>query len=36
MRLVNYCPIISMETIFMNTENSNTNEPQNFALNLTQ
>ena len=25
-----------MKTIFMNTENSKTNEPQNFVLNLSQ
>ena len=25
-----------METIFMNTENSNTNEPHKFVLNLPQ
>ena len=28
MRLDNYCPNISMETIFMKTENSKLNEPQ--------
>ena len=32
----NYCPNISMETIFMNTENSKTNEPHKFVLNLSQ
>ena len=36
MRLDNYCPNISMETIFMNLENSKTNEPQKFVLNLSQ
>ena len=36
MRLDNYCPDISMETIFMNLENSKTNEPQKFVLNLSQ
>ena len=36
MRLNIYCPNISMETIFMNTENSKTNEPQKFVLNLSQ
>ena len=33
MRLDNYCLSISMETIFINTENSNTNEPHKFVLN---
>ena len=32
--LGSYCPNISMETIFMNTENSRRNEPQEFVLNL--
>ena len=36
MTLDNYCPNISMETIFMNLENSKTNEPQKFVLNLSQ
>ena len=36
MRLDNYCPNISMETIFMNLENSKTNEPQKFVFNLSQ
>ena len=35
-RLNNCCPNISMDTIFMNTENSNTNEPHKSALNLSQ
>ena len=30
----NYCPNLSMETIFMNRENSKTNEPHKFILNL--
>ena len=33
-RLDNYCQNISMETIFMNTENSKTNEPDKFFLPL--
>ena len=36
MRLLNYCPSISMETVFMNTEKSKTNKPHKFALNLSQ
>ena len=36
MRLTNYCTNINMETIFMNTENSKTNEPQKLVLSLTQ
>ena len=32
----NYCPNISMETIFTNTENSKTNEPHKFVFNLSQ
>ena len=32
MRLRNYCENLSMETIFM--ENSKTNEPHKFVLNL--
>ena len=36
MRLDNYCPKISMETLFMNTDNSNTSELQKFVLNLSQ
>ena len=36
MRLVNYHPNISMETIFMSTESSKTNEPHKFVLNLLQ
>ena len=35
-RLNNYCYNISMETIFMNTENSKTNELHKFSLNLSQ
>ena len=35
-RLVNYCPNISMETIFMNTENGKTNDKQRFIFNLSQ
>ena len=35
-RLVNYCPNIFMETIFMKTENSETNEPKKFVLNFSQ
>ena len=35
-RLYNYCPNISMEIILMNTENSKTNEPHKFVLNLPQ
>ena len=36
-RLNNYCSNISMETIFMNTENKKkTNEPHKFVLNLSQ
>ena len=31
-----YCPNISMETIFMNTESSKTNEPHKFVLSLSQ
>ena len=31
-----YCPNISIKTIFMNTENSKTNEPHKFALYLSQ
>ena len=35
-KLHNYCLNISMETIFMNTENSRTNEPRKFVLSLSQ
>ena len=35
-RLVNCCSNISMETIFMNIENSKTNKTHKFVLNLTQ
>ena len=34
MRLKHYCPNISIETITMNTENSKTNEPHKFVLDL--
>ena len=36
MRLDSYCPNITMETILMNTENSKTNKPHKFVLNLQQ
>ena len=36
MRLVDYCPNISMETISINTENNKANEPRKFVLNLLQ
>ena len=36
MRLDSYCPNITMETILMNTENSNTNKPHKSVLNLQQ
>ena len=36
MRLDNYYPTISMEMIFMNTENRKTSEPYTFSLNLLQ
>ena len=32
----NYCSNISMVTIFTNMENSKTNQPQKFVLNLPQ
>ena len=35
-RLNNYCSDKSMETIFMNTENSKANDPHKFVLNLPQ
>ena len=35
-RLNNYYKNISMETIFMNTENSKTNEPHKFVFDLSQ
>ena len=35
-RLANYCANITVETIFINTENSKTNEPNKFVLNLSQ
>ena len=35
-RLIDYCPIIITETIFMNTENSKPNEPHKFVLKLPQ
>ena len=34
--LVDYCPNISLDTIFMNTKNSKTSERHKFVLNLTQ
>ena len=36
MRLVNYCPNLSMETTFINTKNTQINEPHKFVLNLSQ
>ena len=33
-RLVDYCPNINIETIFINTESSKTNEPHKSFLNL--
>ena len=36
MRLDNYCPNIRTGKIFMNTENSKTNETHKFVPNLTQ
>ena len=36
MRLVNYCPNISMETIFVNTKHSKTNDLRKFVFNLSQ
>ena len=33
---INYCSNISMVTIFTNMENSKTNQPQKFVLNLPQ
>ena len=36
MILNNYCPKISMEAVFMNTENNKTKEPRKFVLNLSQ
>ena len=35
-RLNSYCQNMSMETIFMNTENNKMNEPHKFVLNLSQ
>ena len=35
-RLNNYCPYVNTKTIFMNTENSEINEPRKFVLNLPQ
>ena len=35
-RLNNYCPYISLENISVNTENSKTNQPHKFVLNLSQ
>ena len=36
MRLGNYCSNINMETMFVKIENSKTNEPDKFLLNLSQ
>ena len=36
MRLVDYCPNKRIETKLSNTENSKTNEPPKFVLNLSQ
>ena len=36
MRSRNYCPNISMETTFINTENNKMSEPYKFFLNLSQ
>ena len=36
MTLVNYCPNFSMKTIFVNTENGETNVPHKFVLNFLQ
>ena len=36
MRLVDYCSSISIETIFVNMENSETNERHKFFLDLSQ
>ena len=36
MKLVNTCPNLSTETIFLNTENSKTTEPHKFILKLSQ
>ena len=36
MRLNNYCQNKSMETTFMNTENSKAIEPHKFAFNLSE
>ena len=33
---MDYCPNLSMETIFVKTENSKTNEPHRFLLHLSQ
>ena len=35
-RLDSYCPNISMEAIFLNTENSKTSKPHKFVLDLSQ
>ena len=35
-RLDNHCPKISMKTIFINAENSNTNRLHKYAFNLSQ
>ena len=36
MKLVEYCPNPSMETIIINTENGKMNKPHKFVLNLMQ
>ena len=36
MKLVNYCPNISMERMFMDTESSKNNEPHRCVINLSQ
>ena len=36
MRLVNYCPNINMEMIFMNMEKSKASESRKFVLNLSK
>ena len=36
MKLVNYCPNISMDRMFMDTESSKNNEPHRCVINLSQ
>ena len=36
MKLVYHCPNISIDRMFMNTENSQINEPHKFVINLLQ